>query len=135
MSEARRPSGPDRGRFLMLLALCTSVALLSAILFFLVSISLNGISIHLGGDVNLSDAADRITVELTMSEPIVLTMPDAAHLVTTGPEGAAIPASLSLATCPVCGGPMLPGKWNLWTGEIEWVCPNCGAVGPVPDSP
>jgi hypothetical protein len=128
MTDTSRPGAPDRGRLLILSALAATVALLAGILFMLVLISRNGISIHLGGDISLSDASDRISVELSMNEPLVLTMPEPAHLVATGPEGNAIPAALSLAVCPHCGGSMLPGKWNLWTGEIEWVCPACGQV-------
>jgi len=115
----------DRSRIIVILALIATVFLLLAILFMLVSISSNGLSIRLGGDINLSDVSDHLTVELTMDEPIVLAMSQPVEMVTTGPDGEPIPATLSFVTCPSCDGPMLPSKWNPFTGKIEWVCPTC----------
>jgi len=115
----------DRSRIIVILALLATVILLLAILFMLVSISSNGLDIRLGGDINLSDVSDHLTVELTMDEPIILAMPQPVQMVATGPDGEAIPATLSFVTCPNCGGPMLPSKWNPWNGRIEWACPAC----------
>jgi len=125
----------DRSRVIIILALLASVALLSGILFMLVSIGHNGLNIRLGGDIKLSDMSDHMTVELTMDEPIVLAVPQAVQMVTTGPDGKAIPATLSFVTCPTCSGPMFPSKWNPWNGQIEWTCPSCGESGSPLDEP
>jgi len=137
MTESARPGYrvPDRGRLAIFLALFVSIALLLAVLFMLVSIGRNGLSIRLGGDINLSDLTDRITVELSMDDPIVLTIPQPVQMVATGQDGDAIPATLSFVACPSCGGSMLPTKWNPWTGQIEWTCPTCGETGPLLLSP
>ena len=125
----------DRSRVVIISTLFAAVVLLLAILFMLVSISRNGLNIRLGGDINLSDVSDHLTVELTMADPIVLAMPEPVQMVTTGPDGEAIPATLSFVTCPSCGGSMLPSKWNLWNGQIEWTCPVCGETRPFLDTP
>ena len=116
----------DRGRLIIILL---------GILFMLFSISHNGLNIRLGGDINLSDLGDHITVELTMDEPISLALPQPIQMVTTGPDGEAIPASLAFAHCPSCGGPMLPSKWNPWNGQIEWTCPVCDEAPALPKTP
>lgn len=125
----------DRGRLVIILALIAGAILLLAILFMLISISRNGINFRLSGDINLSDLSDRITVELTMDKPIALAMSQPLQLVATGPDGEPIPATLSFATCPSCGGSMLLSKWNPWDGRIEWICPTCGETGPPLDTP
>ncbi|MCK5246529.1 hypothetical protein KAR02_06500 [Candidatus Bipolaricaulota bacterium] len=137
MTESAPPGYPiqDRGRLVIILALLASIVLLLAILFMLVSISRNGLNIRLGGDKDLSDMSDQVTVELTMDEPIVLAIPQPVQMVATGPDGEAIPATLSFVRCPSCNGSMLPSKWNPWTGQIEWTCPACGEAGPPLDTP
>ena len=125
----------DRSRIIIVLALFAAVVLLLAILFMLVSIGRNGLNIRLAGDINLSEMSDHLIVDLTMADPIVLEMPQPVQMVTTGPGGEAIPATLSLVTCPSCNGPMLPSKWNPWNGQIEWTCPVCGETGPPLDTP
>ena len=124
-ADRERPVDP--GRLIILLALLASVVLLLGILFMLFSISRNGLNIRLGGDITLAELGDHITVELTTDEPIVLALPEPVQMVTTGPGGEAIPATLAFANCPQCGGPMLPSKWNPWDGRIEWTCPTCDA--------
>ncbi len=124
----------DRSRVVIALALFAAVVLLLAIFFMLVSINRNGLNIRLGGDISLSDMSDHLIVELTMDEPIVLAV-QPVQMVTTGPDGEAIPATLSFVTCPSCGGPMLPSKWNPWNGEIEWTCPVCGEASQPLDTP
>jgi len=133
MSNSALPT--DRGRLIIILALLASVVTLLGILFMLFSISRNGLNIRLGGDINLSDLSDHITVELTMDEPISLALPQPIQMVATGPGGEAIPATLAFAICPNCGGSMLPSKWNLWDGQIEWTCPVCDQLDPPVDSP
>jgi len=132
------PSGypaQDRSRIIIVLALVAAVVLLLGILFMLVSIGRNGLNIRLGGDINLSEMSDHLTVELITDDPLVLAMPQPVQMVTTGPGGKAIPASLSMVACPSCSGPMLPSKWNPWNGQIEWTCSACGETGPALDEP
>jgi hypothetical protein len=117
----------DRGRIVIILALLAAVVLLLAILFMLFSISRNGLSIRLGGDLNFGELRDHITVELTMDEPISLALPQPLQMVAAGPEGEPIPATLAFANCADCEGPMLPSNWNIWDGRIEWTCPVCDA--------
>jgi len=100
-------------------------ALLLGILVVLVGIGRNGIRIELAGEVNVAGMQD--TVTLSMSEPIPLVMEEPARLITTGPDGQAIPTAVSLLSCPECGASMLPVRWSPWTGEIEWSCAACGA--------
>jgi len=70
-----------------------------------------------------------------MTDPIQIEMPEAVQLVASGPDGGAVPVELEFISCSSCGGTMVPVRWNLWTGEIEWVCPTCGdsAIGPASD--
>ena len=133
MSNLVQPA--DRDRLIIILALLASVVVLLGILFMLFSISRNGLNIRLGGDINLSELSDHITVELTMADPITLTLPQSIQMVATGPDGEAIPATLAFANCPQCGGPMLPSKWNPWDGRIEWTCPACGEASAPLDTP
>lgn len=126
---------PDRGRLAVLVALVASIALLLAVLFMLVLISRNGLDIRLGGDINLADLSKGITVQLQMSAPVILAIPEPVQLVAAGPDGAAIPATLSFVTCSGCNGSMLPSRWNPWTGQIEWTCPTCGQTSLLLPSP
>jgi len=111
------------------IALLACMLLLGAILFVLLSIGRTGLTIQVTGTVNLSEVGEQLRIELSMDEPVVLSLDQPAQLVATGPDGAAIPATFSLATCPVCGGAMIPNRWNPWTGEIEWICPTFGTSG------
>ena len=136
MTDSVPPShqAQNRGRLILISALIAGVVLLLAILVMLVSISRNGLTLRLSGDINLSELSDHITVALTMDEPIVLAVHQPVQMVATGPDGEPIPATLSFATCPSCGGPMLLSKWNPWDGRIEWTCPACGETGPPLDA-
>ncbi len=125
----------DRGDLFIALALVAAILLLAAILVMLISISRNGLDIRVQGDVGVDGLGDQITVHLAADEPIVLSMPQPVQMVATGPDGEAVPATLALATCPECGGPMLPTRWNPWTGEIEWTCPACGETLSEPSTP
>ncbi len=127
MSNTASPADrtASRDRIIIILALLATIAMLCAILFMLVSISRNGLNIRLGGDLSFGELADPITVQLTMDESVALTLAQPIQMVAAGPNGDPIPATLSLALCPTCGGAMLPSKWNLWDGHIEWTCPTC----------
>lgn len=106
--------------------------LLIGILAVLVEVALHGIRIEHAGTVEVGGI--RETIQLRMAEPVTLQMPDPAYLVATGAHDDEIPVTVSLPRCPTCGDRMLPVRWNLWTGEIEWVCPDCGGtVTAVPE--
>jgi hypothetical protein len=111
-------------------AFALTICLLAAILAVLLLITTQGIRIEHTGSVALTGMAD--DVSLRMADPVVLQMPDAVQLNATSNE---FPISLDLVSCPECGGAMLPVRWNLWTGEIEWACPACGATASAPLSP
>jgi hypothetical protein len=106
------------------IALAAIIVLLIAVLAALATIAWRGIRIEHAGSVTLAGMTE--DVRLRMVDPVTLEMPEPAHLVTTGADGDAIPVDLSLPACPACGGPMVPVRWNLWTGRIDWVCPACG---------
>lgn len=105
------------------MAFIALIGLLAGLLFILVEINREGVTIHLAGQIELANATTGVTgeVSLVMSEPV--------SLVATGTSEAPIPANLSVLTCPQCGGSMLPVRWNLWNGEIEWRCLDCGYTG------
>lgn len=100
------------------------VVLLIAILALLILIAWRGVHVEHTGSVDIGPMQEAIT--LRMSEPVTLEMPEPGRLITTGPDGGAIPLDLPLPKCPSCESTMLPARWNLWTGEIDWVCPACG---------
>jgi len=111
------------------IALVAIAVLLIAILAALATIAWRGIQIEHTGYVTLDGMTEG--VQLRMVDPVALHMPEAVHLVATGAAGGAIPVGLSLLTCPSCGETMVPIRWNLWTGEIDWVCPVCGETTTV----
>ncbi len=104
------------------------IALLGGLLFVLLDISQNGITINLSGEVGLgAGVAPQIGGEIT------LVMPEPVDLIATGPDSGPVPADLSIAPCPKCGGKFIPIKWNAWTGDITWRCLDCGYIGePAP---
>ncbi len=111
-------------RALQVLTLIVLVGLLAGVLFVLVDVSQRGIRLELAGTVNVTGMPSE--VGLSMGQPVTLVLEDPANLSVSGPDGAAIPATLSLISCSECGAPMLPVRWNPWSGEIEWVCTGCG---------
>jgi hypothetical protein len=114
------------GRIAQTSVLIAIAVLLAAILGTLVTIAWRGVRIEHVGAVSL----DAITggIPLEMAGPITLEMTAPVHLVTTGAESDAVPIDLSLPTCPECGGSLVPVRFNLWTGEIEWACPACSGT-------
>lgn len=100
-------------------AVIALVGLLATALAVLWQINREGVTIHLSGQVKLADTTGVAgEVSLVMSEPI--------SLIATGPQETPIPAHLSVVPCPQCGGNMLPIRWNLFSGEIQWLCLECG---------
>ena len=120
-------------RALQILTLIALVGLLAGVLFVLVDISQNGIRLELAGSVDVTGMTDQ--VQLTMRDPVTLVLEDPANLSVSGPNGAAVPATLSLLPCSECGAPMLPVRWNPWTGEIDWACTACDARVSQPVAP
>jgi len=112
-------------RALQILTLVVLVGLLAGVLFTLIDISQNGIRLELAGTVTVSGIPEQ--VDLAMDDAVTLRVEEPANVSVTGPEGDAIPATLSLIACPDCGAPMLPVRWNPWSGEIEWICTSCDA--------
>ena len=111
-------------RIVQTIALVACASLLLGILLVLAGVGRNGVRIELAGEVNVSGMHDTIT--FSVSEPVPLVMEEPARLVTTGADGKAVPAAVSLLPCPECGGAMLPTRWSPWSGEIEWGCTVCG---------
>jgi len=105
-------------------AVVVGIALLLGILLALIDIGRDGIHLDVGGTIEVVGMPE--SVALSLDDPVTLTMGEPAQLVTSGPDGGAIPAALSLLPCSACGAPMLPVRWNPWSGEIEWSCPACG---------
>lgn len=101
-------------------ALVALIGLLATITALLVRIGHDGITIRLGGQVEVVNATTGVTGEVS------LVMPTPVNLIATGPQEEPIPANLAVISCPQCGGSMLPVRWNLWSGKIEWRCLDCG---------
>jgi hypothetical protein len=100
-------------------ALIVLIGLLATVLAVLWQINRDGVTLHLSGQVGLADTTGVAgEVSLVMSEPV--------NLIATGPQETPIPANLSVVPCPQCGGNMLPIRWNLFSGEIQWRCLECG---------
>ena len=117
-------------RTLRTLAILATVGLLVAILVFVISVSRNGIHISYSGDVRIVGIPQEIA--LRMAEPILLSMPDGTTLAATvtGAETGPVTLAFATALCPTCGSSMLPVRFNVITGKIEWACPQCDASGP-----
>jgi len=120
-------------RAIQILILVVLTALLAGVLFTLIDIARNGVRLELAGSVDVRGMPQEIA--LSMGEPVTLVLDDSANLTVTGPDGGSLPASLSLLPCPECGAPMLPVRWNPWSGEIEWACTSCDAVIRLPAAP
>jgi predicted RNA-binding Zn-ribbon protein involved in translation (DUF1610 family) len=95
----------------------------------------HGVTVQLVGPVELA-MPDGVTltmpgeVILTMPHGVILTMPQVVDLVITGPDGKSVPLELAVFPCPQCGGRMIPIRWNMWSGEIEWRCLDCDEAEP-----
>ena len=108
--------------------------LLAGVLAALLYIAFNGIHVIHTGEVLFTGMTDSLRLELP--ETLALSMPEPAELTVTGPNGASLPLELSILSCPTCDGQMIPVRWNLLSGEIEWQCPSCEeTVTAVPGAP
>ena len=96
------------------------IGILAALLTVLIDIDRHGVTVNIAGQVDLAkDKTGALgKVDLVMGKPV--------SLIATGPGNAPIPANLAVATCPKCGGSMVPIRWNPFTGEIVWQCLKCG---------
>ncbi len=113
-------------RTLIILAI---VGVLAAILVFVISLSRDGIRISYSGDVRIVGIPQEI--RLRLDEPVLLSMPDGTTLAATvaGAQTEPVRVAFASAVCPVCGSPMLPVRFSVLTGKIEWACPQCDALG------
>ena len=112
------------------IALGVIAVLLVAVLVVLVVIAWRGVRVEHTGWVTVDGLSDGI--ELRMADPVTLEVPEAVRMVAGGAASDAIPVDVSFPACSECGGTMLPVRWNLWSGEIEWVCPACGETASGP---
>jgi len=117
-------------RTLRTLAVLAVIGLLVAILVFVISVSRNGIRIDISGDVRIVGIPQEIA--LHMDEPVLLSMPDGTTLAATvtGAQTGPVTLAFGTAVCPTCGSSMLPVRFNVLTGKIEWACPRCDVSGP-----
>jgi hypothetical protein len=117
-------------RTLRTLAILAALGLLVAILVFLISVSRNGIRISISGDLRAVGIPQEIT--LRMPDPVLLSMPDGTTLAATltGNQTGPVTLAFASALCPTCGSSMLPVRFNVLTGKIEWACPQCNSVQP-----
>ena len=107
-------------KFMLVAGFIVLLGVLGTLLAVLIDIDRHGVTVTIGGKVDLVGSAPGILgrVDLTMAKPV--------SLIATGPNNAPVPARLAIATCPKCGGSMVPVRWNLITGEIVWKCLECG---------
>jgi predicted RNA-binding Zn-ribbon protein involved in translation (DUF1610 family) len=116
----------QRRSWILVLCLGAMAVLLGSVLFSLLSMSIRGVTVHVTGTVRLADVDQPIEVQLVLDTPISLVISDQpVRLVASGSEGEAIETTFSVARCPACGEGMIPVRWNLWNGMIEWSCPSC----------
>ncbi len=107
-------------KFLLIAGFVVLIGVLAALLAVLIDIDRHGVTVNISGQVDLAkDKTGALgKVDLVMGKPV--------NLIATGPGNAPIPANLAVVTCPKCGGPMVPVRWNPLTGEITWQCLKCG---------
>jgi len=105
------------------------LVLLAGILAVLAYLAHSGLTVEVQGVVSLDGTPTGILgdVHLIMDEPV--------SMVATGPDAGPVTASLSAATCPRCGGVMLPVRWRPLSGEIEWRCIECDLRAGEADEP
>ena len=106
------------------MSLALIVVLLMAICALLALLAIRGVRVEHTGSVNLGPMQEGIALQ--MSAPVELVMPEAVRTIATGPDGGAVPLELDFLSCSTCDATMVPVRWNLWTGEIDWLCPDCG---------
>ncbi len=102
-----------------MLMLVAMIAVFAGLMYVLVGVQRDGIRIRVEGDVMLgsSNSEGPARVELVM--------PEAVQLVGAAEDGS-VSAEIGIFNCPGCGGAMVPSRWSLLSGEIEWQCVSCG---------
>jgi len=109
-------------RWLAGAALLTIAGLLAALLIALLSIAQDGVVLRFDGPVVVQ--GDGGVQELR----VMLTVPEAVRLDVEDQGPIEFHATLGGTPCPECGeGRLLPVRWSLLSGEIRWVCLDCGA--------
>ncbi|MCI2425103.1 hypothetical protein LM597_02515 [Candidatus Acetothermia bacterium] len=109
-------------QIVLVAAFITLIGLLAGLLIVLSQIMEDGVTVQLVGPVKLTMPDG---VVLTMPGEVILTMPQTVDIIATGPDGNPMPVELAVFPCPQCGGRMIPIRWHLWSGEIEWRCLDC----------
>lgn len=106
------------------------LAAVVAIAAFLGLLVYRGIHISYSGDVQILGMPSEI--RLRLPEPVTLTLADGATLTAavSGVQAAPVAVSFASSVCPQCGAAMLPVRYDILSGRIEWACPHCSAVGP-----
>lgn len=107
-------------KLLLAVGFVVLIGILASLLAVLIDIDRRGVTVNIAGKVDLAknETGALGKVNLVMERPV--------NLIATGPGKAPIPANFIVATCPKCGGSMVPVRWNLLTGEITWQCLECG---------
>lgn len=120
--------GGSVDRTLRVLGVVAVLGLLVVIVALLATIARNGVRITYSGDIRVVGMPAEIG--LRMAEPIVLTMPDGTTLAATvsGVQSQPLPIAFASALCSDCGAAMLPVRYDVLSGKIEWACPKCGAT-------
>ncbi len=112
------------------LAFAALLGLLASILVLLIVLLTNGIKIEYAGDVRVLGMPSEIA--LRIAEPATITIADGATITAAvaGTRDAPVGISFASALCPTCGAAMLPVRYDVLTGKIEWACPQCTAPKP-----
>lgn len=117
-------------RTLRTLAVVALIGLLAAILGLLIVLVLHGIRIEYEGDVRVIGMPSEI--QLRFAEPAVVEFADGTRVTASVSGDAASPVAIAFASalCPDCGGAMLPVRYDVLSGKIEWACPKCDPLEP-----
>jgi len=114
-------------RWLATAALLTIVGLLAGLLIVLLGIVQHGVVLRFEGPVVVQGdgGLQELRVELSITEPVRVDIEDHGPL--------ELHATLGGGACPGCEeGRLLPVRWSLLSGEIRWMCLDCGAEVVLP---